>query len=110
MAPSSPFLKKIWEVPLPKKTAYYLLFSYSGDFSLMINRNNDGAVSLASELDPRAQVAARRTFGFNEDHGGILSSPAVSQVVHTILGNSEVQAPWVERRTPCLSSYKKIPP
>jgi hypothetical protein len=73
---------------LPKKTAYYLLSSYSGDFSLMINRNNDGAVSLASELDPRAQEAARRTFGFNEDHGGILSSPAVMQVVHTILGNS----------------------
>ena len=98
MAPSSPFLKKIWEIPLPKKTAYYLIFSYSGDFSPMINRNNDGAVSLASELDPRAQVAARRTFGFNEDHGGILSSPAVSQVVYTILGNSEVQAPWVERK------------
>jgi len=99
MAPSSPFLKKIWESPLPPETAYYLLFSYSGDFSLMINRNNDGAVSLASELDPRAQVAARRTFGFNEDHGGILSSPAVSQVVHTILSNNEVQAPWVERTT-----------
>ena len=98
MAPSSPFLQKIWEVPLPKKTAYYLIFGYSGDFSLMINRNNDGAVSLASELDPRAQVAARRTFGFNEDHGGILSSPAVSQVVHTILSNNEVQAPWVERK------------
>lgn len=98
MAPSSPFLKKIWEIPLPKKTAYHLIFSYSGDFSLMINRNNDGAVSLASELDPRAQVAARRTFGFNEDHGGILSSPAVSQVVNTILSNSEVQAPWVERK------------
>ena len=98
MAPSSPFLKKIWETPLPKKTAYHLIFSYSGDFSLMINRNNDGAVSLASELDPRAQVAARRTFGFNEDHGGILSSPAVSQVVHSILSNSEVQTPWVERK------------
>ncbi len=97
MAPSSPFLKKIWEIPLPEKTAYYLIFGYRGDFSLMINRNNDGAVSLASELDPRAQVAARRTFGFNEDHGGILSSPAVLQVVHTILGNSEVLVPWTER-------------
>jgi len=59
----------------------------------------NGAVSLASELDPRAQVAARRTFGSNDDHGSILSSPAVSQVVHRILSNSEVQAPWVERKT-----------
>ncbi len=97
MAPSSPFLKKIWETPLPKNTAYYLLFSYSGDFSLMIDRNNDGAVSLASMLDPRAQTAARRVFGFNEDHGGILASPAVAQVVHTILSGSVVLSPWVER-------------
>jgi pimeloyl-ACP methyl ester carboxylesterase len=99
MAPSSPFLKKIWETPLPQKTAYYLFFGYSGDFSLMIDRNNDGAVSLASLLDPRAQTSAQRAFGFNEDHGGILSSPAVSQVVYTILSNNEVQAPWVERKS-----------
>jgi len=34
---------------------------------------------------------------YNEDHGGILSSPAVLQVVHTILNNGEVQVPWTER-------------
>jgi pimeloyl-ACP methyl ester carboxylesterase len=98
MAPSSPFLENLWRIPLPKKTAYYLIFGYSGDFSLMINRNNDGAVSLASVLDPRAQVAAKRSFGFNEDHGGILSSPAVVRTVHTILSSSEAIAPWVERK------------
>jgi hypothetical protein len=98
MATSSQFLKKIWETPLPKKTAYYLLFSYSGDFSVMISRNNDGAVSLASELDPRAQVAARRVFGFNEDHGGILTSPAVAGVLKALLGSGEVKSPWVERK------------
>ena len=64
----------------------------------MINRNNDGAVSLANELDPRAQTAARKMNGFNEDHGGIFYCPAVSQVVNTILSNSEVQTPWVKRK------------
>jgi pimeloyl-ACP methyl ester carboxylesterase len=98
MATGSPFLKEIWETPLPKNTDYYLLFGYSGDFSLMIDRNNDGAVSLASMLDPRAQAAARRTFAFNEDHGGILSSPAVAQVVQTILSGSGPVPPWVERK------------
>jgi hypothetical protein len=98
MAPSSPFLKKIWETPLSPKTAYYLLFSYSGDFSVMISRNNDGAVSLASVLDPRAQVAARRVLGFNEDHGGILTSPAVAGVVRALLGSGEVKSPWAERK------------
>jgi pimeloyl-ACP methyl ester carboxylesterase len=98
MAPSSRFLQTIWETPLPTGTSYYLLFGYSGDFSLMISRNNDGAVSLASELDPRAQAAARRMFGFNEDHGGILTSPSVAQVVHAILGNREPVRPWIERK------------
>ena len=98
MATRSPFLKKIWDTPLPKETAYYLLFGYSGDFSLMINRNNDGAVSLASMLDPRAQAAARRTFGFNEDHGGVLSSPAVVQVVQAILSGGGTVLPWIERK------------
>jgi hypothetical protein len=98
MATRSAFLKKIWDNPLPEKTAYYLIFGYSGDFSLMINRNNDGAVSLASMLDPRAQAAARRTFGFNEDHGGILSSPAVAQVVQSILSGRGPIPSWVERK------------
>jgi pimeloyl-ACP methyl ester carboxylesterase len=98
MAPSSPFLENLWKIPLPKTTAYYLIFGYSGDFSLMINRNNDGAVSLASMLDPRAQTAARRIFGFNEDHGGILSSPGAARTVHTLLGRHETVTPWVERK------------
>lgn len=86
------------DMRLPPKPSYYHLFGYSGDFSLMINRNNDGTVSLANELDPRAQTAARKMNGFNEDHGGIFSCSAVSQVVNTILSNSEVQTPWVERK------------
>jgi pimeloyl-ACP methyl ester carboxylesterase len=98
LAPSSRFLQKIWETPLPPKTSYYLLFGYSGKFSLMINRNNDSVVSLASELDPRAQAAARKMYGFNEDHSGILASPPVSQVVNTILSNRDVLQPWVERK------------
>lgn len=98
MATRSPFLKKIWETPLPQETAYYLLFGYSGDFSLTINRNNDGAVSLASMLDPRAQAASRRTFGFNEDHGGVLSSPAVVRVVQAVLDGGGPVPPWVERK------------
>jgi hypothetical protein len=57
------------------KPSYYLLFGYSGDFSLMINRNNDGAVSLASELDARAQTAARKMNGFMKTTAA--SSPAL---------------------------------
>jgi hypothetical protein len=33
----------------------------------------NGAVTLAIELDPRAQATARKVKGFNEDQGSILS-------------------------------------
>ena len=98
MAPASRFLQDVWSTPLPDGTAYYLLFSYSGGFSLMIDRNNDGGVSLASQLDPRAQAAARRMYGFGEDHGSILVSPAVAATVNALL-RGEAPAPWVERKT-----------
>jgi pimeloyl-ACP methyl ester carboxylesterase len=97
MAPASPFLQELWATPLPDATAYYLLFGYSGGFSLMIDRNNDGGVSLASQLDPKAQTAARRMYGFNEDHGGILASPAVAATVNALL-RGEAPVPWVERK------------
>jgi pimeloyl-ACP methyl ester carboxylesterase len=97
MVPNSRFLLSLWETPLPVETAHYLLFSYSGKYSLAVNRNNDGVVSLDSELDPRAQISARKVFGFEEDHVGILSSPAVSQVVNTILGGSNRFLPWSEK-------------
>jgi pimeloyl-ACP methyl ester carboxylesterase len=97
MAPASPFLQGIWEIPLPPETDYSLLFGYNGGFSLMVDRNNDGAVSLASQLDPRAQTAARRMYGFAEDHGGILTSPAVSDTVNALLSGQAPQ-PWGERR------------
>jgi len=97
MAPASRFLQDVWATPLPDGTAYYLLFGYSGGFSLMIDRNNDGGVSLASQLDPRAQAAARRIYGFGEDHGGILVSPAVAATVNALL-RGEAPAPWSGRQ------------
>jgi pimeloyl-ACP methyl ester carboxylesterase len=95
MAPSSRFLAEMWDRPLPPGTAYHLLFGYSGGFSWMIDRNNDGSVSLASQLDPRAQTAARRIFGFDEDHGGILTAPGVLDTVNALL-QGETPRPWSE--------------
>ena len=97
MAPASRFLQDVWSTPLPDGTAYYLLFGFSGGFSLMIDRNNDGGVSIASQLDPRAQAAARRMYGFGEDHGSILVSPAVAATVNALL-RGEPPATWVERK------------
>ena len=37
--------------------------------------NNDGTIEIASELDYRAQRDAKRIFGYDEDHGSILTIP-----------------------------------
>ena len=59
---------------------YDLFFSYRGDCSLFLE-NNDGTVELASELDMRAQREARRIYGYDEDHGSILTSAeAIAQL------------------------------
>ena len=97
MVPNSHFLNSLRDTPLPPETAYYLLFSYSGKFSIAVNRNNDGVVSIDSELDATAQIAARRVFGFEEDHVGILSSAAVSQVFNSILSGGDHFMPWAEK-------------
>jgi pimeloyl-ACP methyl ester carboxylesterase len=97
MAPNSRFLLSLWETPIPAHTAHYLLFSYKGKYTLGVNRNNDGVVSLESELDPRAQVGARKIFGIEEDHVGLLSSPAAAHVVNSILNGAEQFPPWVEK-------------
>jgi hypothetical protein len=62
----------------------YLLFSYSGG-SRMLAEPNDGVVTLASELDPRAQQQAVKVYGFAESHAGILGSAGVSALVNGLL-------------------------
>ena len=73
----------------------FLLFGYRG------NRNplrpyNDGVVTLATQLDSRAQVEARMVFGFEEDHGSILESERVADVMTDILRQVETAANLIE--------------
>jgi pimeloyl-ACP methyl ester carboxylesterase len=71
--PGSPYIKKLWQTPLPPQTRYYLLFGFSGKQNLMMNRNNDGVVTIASELYHSAQESSTGIRGFDEDHNSILT-------------------------------------
>jgi hypothetical protein len=51
----------------------------------MLMGNNDGTVEIASEIDPRAQRETERMFGFNEDHGSILYSDQVIDLIIDLL-------------------------
>jgi pimeloyl-ACP methyl ester carboxylesterase len=81
MAPGSPFLRSLLEPALPPTLAHELLFSYAGGSRLM-RTANDGAVTLKSQLVPRAQAQARTVRGFDESHRTILRSPDVAALVN----------------------------
>lgn len=71
------FVQTLFHKPLPRELDYYLLFGHAGHYSLLRPASNDGTITLASQLRPAAQSEARRVFGYDESHVGILSSPQV---------------------------------
>jgi len=87
LVPNSPFIEQIFEQPLHTKLDYYLFFSYKGDCSMFMD-NNDGTVTLRSQLDPRAQEDAVKVYGFDEGHTAILSSPVMFEKYNEIITNT----------------------
>lgn len=88
MAPGSPFLEQVLVPPLPEDSRYYLLFSYGGR-SWFNGEANDEAVTVASQLDFRAQLAAKRVYGFNTTHRMILDNTEVSALLADFLAGVE---------------------
>jgi hypothetical protein len=84
MAPDSDFLTLLYSRPLPPDVPHYLFFSYGGR-SGMMDENNDGAVTLESQLDYRVQRHVQDLFGFDEDHVKVLFSEDVVGIFNTIL-------------------------
>ncbi|UCE63812.1 MAG: alpha/beta fold hydrolase, partial [Nitrospirota bacterium] len=85
MVPNSPFQQTLFQTPWPNRMKYYLLFSFKGGRNPFTNGNDDGTVSLISQLKPEAQETAVKSFGFNEDHTSILKSSKVSGKINKIL-------------------------
>jgi hypothetical protein len=84
MQPEGAFIRGLFARHLPPQIPYYLFFGHKGGYSLL-RPNNDGTVTLASELRDAAQAEARRVYGFDEDHVGILSSPQVLRQFQTVV-------------------------
>jgi pimeloyl-ACP methyl ester carboxylesterase len=84
MVPESDFNRKLFAQPLPASLPFHLLFSYNGRSGLMA-ANNDGAVTLESQLDYRAQREAQQIVGVNAGHADILRDRDLHQAVNTVL-------------------------
>ena len=83
MVPESPFLKGLHSPPLPPDVDFALFFGFRGEETFS-GHLSDGGVLLSSMLDYDMQKAALKVFGFNEDHGSILDSPAVIQKLNLL--------------------------
>ncbi len=85
LVPDSPYIKSLFEQPLPDRVAYYLLFSYRGTRGLLSQANSDGTVTLRSQLSQAAQDHAVKVLGYDEDHVSMLRSQVVTKKLNEIL-------------------------
>jgi len=76
LAPGSDFLTRLLATPLPRYATYDLYFAYGG--SRRRRTANDGVISVASQLDLRAQRQARRVMGFDAGHAAVLDDPELA--------------------------------
>jgi pimeloyl-ACP methyl ester carboxylesterase len=86
MVTGSDFQKAVLSRPLKGKVDHLLIYGHHASRSLVLPDENDGTVSVASELQPAAKADAVRVVGFDADHVGILSRPEVVQLVQEFLG------------------------
>jgi pimeloyl-ACP methyl ester carboxylesterase len=103
MVPESDFIAELHRRPLPDTIPHYLFFSYSGR-SGMMDENNDGAVTLESQLDYRIQHQAQDLFGFDEDHVKVLFSEDVITIFNDILRERAEALP----RSPGQGFFKEM--
>lgn len=76
METGSDFLEHLFDRRLKGKVNHHLFYSHRAKRSLFLPAENDGSVSVASQLRPEAKADAVSVQGYDEDHVSILSSRA----------------------------------
>ena len=85
LAKGSDFQKAIQSRRLKGQVDHLLLYGTQRSRSLVLPHENDGTVSVASQLAPAAKADAVETIGFDTDHVGILSRTDVIRAVEQFL-------------------------
>jgi len=104
VVPDSAFITGLYDRQLPATIPHYLLFSYSGR-STRMELNNDGAVTLESQLDYRVQRQAREIYGFDENHVKVLANDDVIDIFNDILRKRADELP---QRNPLLRYFEGL--
>ena len=85
LAKGSDFQKAIQSKRLKGQVDHLLLYGTHRSRSFVLPHENDGTVSVASQLAPAARADAVQTIGFDTDHVGILSRTDVIRTVEQFL-------------------------
>jgi len=72
LAVNSDYMKMLYQRETLAPTKFHLFFAYGNSHLVRLGANDDGVISMKSQLDPRAQNEAVRIHGFNETHSGML--------------------------------------
>lgn len=83
IAADSPFMTALYQRPIPDHVDFRLLFGYRN--SGQTGQSSDGVITMASQLDRRAQMAARGVYGFDETHTSVLESREVIGALNALL-------------------------
>jgi pimeloyl-ACP methyl ester carboxylesterase len=70
------FLDHLFDERLKGKVNHHLFYSHRAKRSFLLPQENDGTVSVASQLRPEAKADAASVQGYDEDHVSILSARA----------------------------------
>jgi PGAP1-like protein len=74
MANGSDFLDHLYDQRLKGRVKHHLFYSHHASKSRILPPENDGTVSVASQLRSEAKADAVQIRGFDEDHVSILSA------------------------------------
>ncbi|MCK5681432.1 hypothetical protein KAI46_11545 [bacterium] len=88
VVPESEFIQTLFQKPRTTDVSHYLLFSFEGK-SRFAQGNNDGVVSIASQLRPEAQTGAVLVRGFAENHTSILKNNRAINLIEQILNHQQ---------------------
>jgi pimeloyl-ACP methyl ester carboxylesterase len=88
MVPGSAYIETVLAQPLPAETEHHLLFTFLRS-GMSLGESSDGTVTIASQLDWRAQAGAVQRYGFNESHDGVLEQANVARLLNAILAGTK---------------------
>ena len=108
MQSDSDFIRRIFERPLPEGIDYYLIFGFAGTDSVK-GKHTDGAVSISSQLDPRAQKEATRIFGLEHLHSEILAAGDTFAIVKDLLDGMDRRTAGADAPCPPASRGAHTP-